>query len=151
MSEGRGNPRAGGRVSPCIGVCSTTYGDLVCRGCKRFAHEVVQWNGYDHEQRDAIWRRLEELREGAMRKSLSSERLHELCAAADTVRMADQGMSGATLAYEVLRRLVMRRMCLPWEGPEQASEARETLRRIDREFLDRSSAFYERSFRIPAE
>ncbi len=151
MSGGRGNPRAGGRVSPCIGVCSTTYGDLVCRGCKRFAHEVVQWNGYDHDQRDAIWRRLEQLREGAMRLVLSGERLDQLCGAAAGVRLADQGMSGATLAYEVLRRLVMRRLRLPWEGPDQASAARDTLRSIDREFLERSSAFYERSFRIPAE
>ncbi|MEM9624509.1 MAG: DUF1289 domain-containing protein, partial [Pseudomonadota bacterium] len=33
--------------TPCVGICSTTYGDLVCRGCKRFAHEIVQWNAYD--------------------------------------------------------------------------------------------------------
>ncbi|MEC9132488.1 MAG: DUF1289 domain-containing protein, partial [Pseudomonadota bacterium] len=23
------------RPTPCVGICSTTYGDLVCRGCKR--------------------------------------------------------------------------------------------------------------------
>jgi predicted Fe-S protein YdhL (DUF1289 family) len=27
--------------TPCIGVCSTGIGDSVCRGCKRFAHEVI--------------------------------------------------------------------------------------------------------------
>ncbi|MCF8976542.1 DUF1289 domain-containing protein, partial [Pseudomonas edaphica] len=26
--------------TPCVGLCSTVYGDLVCRGCKRFHHEV---------------------------------------------------------------------------------------------------------------
>lgn len=47
--------------SPCIGVCSTTYGDFVCRGCKRFAHEVVGWNQFDEVQRGQVWERLSEL------------------------------------------------------------------------------------------
>jgi len=55
------------RRTPCIGICSTTYGDLVCRGCKRFAHEIVGWNGYDREQRGAVWARLLDLRGGATR------------------------------------------------------------------------------------
>lgn len=45
--------------TPCIGVCSTGIGDSVCRGCKRFAHEVIDWNAYSHEQRLIIARRLE--------------------------------------------------------------------------------------------
>ncbi len=45
--------------TPCVGLCSTVYGDLVCRGCKRFHHEVVNWNLYDDEQKYAVWRRLE--------------------------------------------------------------------------------------------
>ncbi|MEC8074738.1 MAG: DUF1289 domain-containing protein, partial [Pseudomonadota bacterium] len=49
--------------TPCVGICSTTYGDLVCRGCKRFAHEIVQWNGYDEGQQDAVRERLTRLRD----------------------------------------------------------------------------------------
>ena len=45
--------------TPCVGLCSTVYGDLVCRGCKRFHHEVVNWNLYDHEQKRAVLHRLE--------------------------------------------------------------------------------------------
>jgi uncharacterized protein len=45
--------------TPCIGVCSTGIGDHVCRGCKRFAHEVIDWNAYSHEQRLIIANRLE--------------------------------------------------------------------------------------------
>ncbi|MGE4407812.1 DUF1289 domain-containing protein [Pseudomonas sp.] len=45
--------------TPCIGLCSTVYGDNVCRGCKRFHHEVVSWNGYGDEEKRAVWRRLE--------------------------------------------------------------------------------------------
>jgi predicted Fe-S protein YdhL (DUF1289 family) len=45
--------------TPCVGVCSTGIGDSVCRGCKRFAHEVIDWNAYTHEQRVIIAQRLE--------------------------------------------------------------------------------------------
>lgn len=44
--------------TPCIGVCSTGIGDSVCRGCKRFAHEVIHWNSYSEEQKRIIDRRL---------------------------------------------------------------------------------------------
>ena len=45
--------------TPCVGICSTGIGDSVCRGCKRFAHEVIDWNAYSHEQRMIIAQRLE--------------------------------------------------------------------------------------------
>jgi len=44
--------------TPCIGVCSTGIGDSVCRGCKRFAHEVINWNGYTMEQKRVVDARL---------------------------------------------------------------------------------------------
>ena len=44
--------------TPCIGVCSTGIGDSVCRGCKRFSHEVIHWNGYSREQKQIIDQRL---------------------------------------------------------------------------------------------
>lgn len=46
--------------TPCIGVCSTSIGDVVCRGCKRFAHEVINWNGYTEEQRQLVVDRLDQ-------------------------------------------------------------------------------------------
>lgn len=45
--------------TPCIGVCSTGIGDSVCRGCKRFAHEVIHWNGYSETEKRIIDQRLE--------------------------------------------------------------------------------------------
>lgn len=47
--------------TPCIGVCSTGIGDVVCRGCKRYAHEVIHWNSYGEREKQAIDRRLEAL------------------------------------------------------------------------------------------
>ena len=48
--------------TPCVGICSTTYGDEVCRGCKRFYFEVINWNKYDEDEKVAIWTRLESLK-----------------------------------------------------------------------------------------
>lgn len=45
--------------TPCVGICSTGIGDSVCRGCKRFAHEVIDWNLYSHDQKLLIAHRLE--------------------------------------------------------------------------------------------
>jgi predicted Fe-S protein YdhL (DUF1289 family) len=47
--------------TPCVGLCSTVYGDLVCRGCKRFHHEVIHWNGYNEDEKRVVWLRLEQL------------------------------------------------------------------------------------------
>jgi len=48
-------------ATPCIGLCSTTYGDSVCKGCKRFAHEIVDWNRYEDEQKAIVIGRLTQL------------------------------------------------------------------------------------------
>lgn len=47
--------------TPCVGICSTTYGDTVCRGCRRYLHEVIAWNRYDDNQKRLIWQRLDGL------------------------------------------------------------------------------------------
>lgn len=44
--------------NPCIGVCSTTYGDEICRGCKRTVEEIRDWNRYSKEQKENINKRL---------------------------------------------------------------------------------------------
>lgn len=46
--------------TPCIGVCSTGIGDTVCRGCKRFAHEIIDWNAYNEDEKRIVDRRLSE-------------------------------------------------------------------------------------------
>ena len=48
--------------TPCIGVCSTVFGDVVCRGCKRFQHEVIQWNSYSDPEKESVLTRLETLK-----------------------------------------------------------------------------------------
>lgn len=47
--------------TPCIGTCSTIYGDTVCRGCSRFQHEIIDWNRYSASEQAAVWSRLEQV------------------------------------------------------------------------------------------
>lgn len=56
--------------TPCIGVCSTGIGDDVCRGCKRFTHEVIDWNAYSEEQRRIIMERRNGYLANAVRSQL---------------------------------------------------------------------------------
>lgn len=46
-------------LTPCAGRCSTVFGDAVCRGCRRFNHEVIHWNTYSLDQQSVIWHRLD--------------------------------------------------------------------------------------------
>ena len=48
--------------TPCLGICSTTFGDEVCKGCKRFAHEIVSWTKYSLKEREIINDRLEKFK-----------------------------------------------------------------------------------------
>lgn len=45
-------------TSPCIGICSTTFGDEICYGCRRTYLEVINWNTFSDEEKDRINRRL---------------------------------------------------------------------------------------------
>lgn len=59
--------------TPCVGVCSTVFGDQVCRGCKRFHHEVIEWNGYTDIQKETVWNRLESLKVLIMKSKIFIE------------------------------------------------------------------------------
>ena len=50
-------------ATPCVGVCSTIYGDDICRGCHRHSDEVIQWNSMNEKQKKNINFRLAELQE----------------------------------------------------------------------------------------
>jgi uncharacterized protein len=147
------------RRTPCVGICSTTYGDLVCRGCKRFAHEIVQWNGFDAGQRGAVWQRLLSLRAGAVLAVLEVVDEARLRGGAESLGMADHhDLDAANVGYEVLRRLQWRerRLSMTELGLQvgecgDGDDPAQVLARIDREFYQRSLAHYERNYRIPAQ
>lgn len=146
------------RRTPCIGTCSTTYGDLVCRGCKRFAHEIVQWNGFDQGQRQVVWQRLLELRAGAVATVLEVVDEARLRDSAPRLGMTSGAeLDAANLIYELLQRLQWRDADITLDAlgarplDVAAATPGELLALIDREFYQRSLAQYERNYRIPAE
>lgn len=68
-------------VTPCIGVCSTGIGDYVCRGCKRYAHEVIEWNAYSPEQRDKVLLRIDDFLSKIISRKcdiIDQEKFHQL-------------------------------------------------------------------------
>ncbi len=154
------------RRTPCVGVCSTTYGDLVCRGCKRFAHEIVGWNGYREEQRELVWARLNQLLADSVRVFVTVVDEGRLRTAVGR----DAGDAGVELlAYQALRRspaswvalgLQASRHLVAMQAEASAAHApnapgdREptvaaALQAIDREFYLRSCGTYEHSFKVP--
>ena len=54
------------RYSPCIGLCSTVYGDDVCRGCKRFSEEVIIWNQLEEPAKIESLKRIDEITQAKM-------------------------------------------------------------------------------------
>ncbi|KAA0013656.1 DUF1289 domain-containing protein [Billgrantia pellis] len=50
-------------ASPCVGLCSTTLGDSVCRGCQRADSEIGEWFELTAEQRAERMAALDALRE----------------------------------------------------------------------------------------
>ncbi len=155
------------RRTPCVGICSTTYGDLVCRGCKRFAHEVVDWNQYQQAQREQVWARLLTLLAQSVRvhvRVIDEDRLRDVASQAGIP-------DSAVLPAEVLAFQTMSARPLPlptlglaaraasrglpngadgaeadtWDGGDMAT--RDMARAIDGEFQLRSRAYYEASFK----
>jgi len=50
--------------TPCVGICSTVYGDEICIGCMRTYKEVINWNvGLDEDEKQSIIDRYKKLEE----------------------------------------------------------------------------------------
>ncbi|WP_444907835.1 DUF1289 domain-containing protein [Microbulbifer sp. SSSA008] len=136
--------------TPCIGVCSTGIGDDVCRGCKRFAHEVIDWNAYSEEQRRVIAERREGYLVNAVRSQLEIvdrelllEQLHH-----QRVRF-DESQNPYCWVFELLRAGASQISDLKAFGLQLTAQARgvplvEIRRLIDEDFYALSVAYYQR-------
>ena len=154
--------------TPCVGICSTTYGDLVCRGCKRFSHEIVEWNGYDELQQDAVRARLQRLRDEVLALVLDCRQSNQLQAAVADAGLAD--LEPMEQRYQLLRFMVRRGQSLVSAGlaisaaaAEMESASRgpngqdpdsldtlQLMQLLDAEIYRRARAHYERNFKVPA-
>ena len=139
-------------ATPCIGLCSTTLGDLVCRGCKRYIHEIVGWNGFTVGQQRIVIARLDTLREESFRVHAVVIDAARLDVVATALRMTTTA-SDDVRAFEVLRRTAHRWQSLHDIGCRALGAELDPPRlrnAIETEFLQRSQAHYEHDFRVPA-
>ena len=131
-----------------MGVCSTTYGDLVCRGCKRYAHEIVGWNGYSDNQRDRVWTRLNALLTDSVRAHVEVVDEGKLRAVAGRLKLRDATVLPAeVLAFRTLRTRAVPLEALGLQPVHAGHSSIDAARAIDTEFYLRSRAHYEASFK----
>ena len=135
--------------TPCIGICSTTYGDEICRGCKRFSHEVTSWIKYTDSEKDNVNRRLQKFKklilsdkfsiidEQLLRKSLDdakimyNDKLEPICWLFDLFR---------ALSQESLKLSALGIALKPSYSKHSISELKEL---INKEFFELSTAHYQ--------
>jgi predicted Fe-S protein YdhL (DUF1289 family) len=91
-------------LTPCAGRCSTVFGDSVCRGCRRFSHEVIDWNRYTPMQREYIWQRLDQQLNQIVLPlvQIADEQQLQQFIEARQLRLSEQASRGRQV-YEVLR------------------------------------------------
>ena len=139
--------------TPCIGVCSTVFGDDVCRGCKRFQHEVIQWNSYSDPEKESVLTRLETLKtqimqskvlildEQALKQQLESLKIifnqdtNPYCWVFDLFRQASQSIGDTSeFGFEILS--------------SQTDNLLVLKKIIEEELFELSEAHYQRYFKV---
>ena len=136
--------------TPCIGICSTTYGDEICRGCKRFSHEVTSWIKYSDNEKDNVNKRLQKFKkliltdkfsiidEQLLKKSLDdakimyNDKLEPICWLFDLFRALSQdSLKLSSLGVEL-------------KSPYSKHSISEIKELINKEFFELSTAHYQR-------
>ncbi|MDG0979581.1 MAG: DUF1289 domain-containing protein [Halieaceae bacterium] len=138
--------------TPCIGVCSTGIGDLVCRGCKRFVHEVVDWNGYSIPQKRIVDRRLAQFLAQCManRFEVTDERVLKAQLELQLIRYDDTHAPLCWVfailkagASQITDPSLFGFAVLPWCQSKNLKQLRDE---VDEEYFQLSQAHYERYF-----
>ena len=136
-------------TTPCLGICSTTYGDNVCKGCKRFVHEVINWNKYAIPEKELVNSRLENFKLTVLKGRFSITDAELLAN-----RLNDQGINfndsldPMTWIFDLLRAAGSQELDLCQFGIDCHANTNlaELKEQIYSEFLELSEAHYERYF-----
>ena len=124
----------------------------MCRGCRRFAHEIVEWNGYNEAQKASILERLKQIKNSVLSQHLvisNESKFEKFCKALgfELVDINDQ-------IYAVLSYLITKSESLESAGLEviregdESSGVAELMRFLESEMYLRAQAQYERNFKI---
>ena len=137
-------------TTPCLGICSTTYGDSVCKGCKRFVHEVIDWNKFNSNEKELVNTRLEEFKIIVLKNRflVSDQDLLAAKLKENAIRF-NNTLDPLTWIFDLLRASGTQELDLDQFGIKTLiSEALPTIReQINKEFLELSEAHYDRYFK----
>lgn len=137
--------------TPCIGICSTTsLGDRICRGCKRFSNEVIYWNSFSEAEKQAVQARINQFTQQIMSNKfriVSQQKLEQVLQ--DFRVFYDPDLSPYFWLHQLLQKHLYRLHSLdeigvellpPWKG----QDVRDMLLTINDELHVLSDAHYER-------
>ena len=133
-----------------MGICSTGIGDIVCRGCKRFAHEVIDWNSYTEDQQQLVVQRLDNflkqvvsniidiVDEKKLQEQMQFQQIH-----------CDMSLSSSRWVYELLRQGASQitdpeTFGFKIKGDWQRFSLEQIKQFLEQDFYTLSSAHYER-------
>ena len=91
------------RSTPCVGICSTSHGDYVCRGCKRFFNEVRDWQNFAPDQREMVFNRLAQLKRDSILALVGISNEEQLKSKTNAI-VGDANDDLALRVYEALGR-----------------------------------------------
>ena len=137
--------------TPCLGICSTTYGDNVCKGCKRFVHEVINWNKYSILEKELVNTRLEDFKLTVLRDRLSVSNSDLLASKLNEKGINfNDALDPLTWIFDLLRAagsqpLDLEQFGITLHAPIDLEELKN---QIYLEFLELSEAHYQRYFLV---
>jgi len=140
--------------TPCIGICSTTsFGDRICRGCKRFNFEVINWNGYSEAEKAAVQARINQFTQQLMSNKFRIRDPQKLESVLQDFRVFyDPDLSPYFWLHQLLQKHLYRLGSLDEIGVElmpeyRGQDVRDVLLQINDELHALSEAHFDRYFR----
>ena len=141
--------------TPCIGICSTTsLGDSICRGCKRYSFEVINWNSYSEDEKLAVLRRVEKHCLQILQNKFIIFSSSALSAKLEELRIPfDESLSPYCWLHTLLKRHHQKLKYLREFGVRVQAEFRhlepaQLAELVDRELLILSEAHYSRYLQV---
>ena len=136
--------------TPCLGICSTTYGDDVCKGCKRFVHEIINWPKYSMDERAIINDRLEEFKVTLLqgRFKIEDKELFSLKLKENAINY-NNSLDPLTWIFDLLRASGSQNLDLAQFGITslQSFDFKTIKDELNNEMLELSKAHHERYFK----
>ena len=137
-------------TTPCLGICSTTYGDDVSKGCKRFVHEIISWPKYSQDERALVNDRLEKFKVLILqdRFKVHDSDLFEIKLKEKAINY-NNSMDPLTWIFDLLRAAGSQDLDLEQFGITilKNYDPMKIRDEINKEFLDLSEAHHQRYFK----